>query len=62
VSCGQGFLDVFALHDDDPRRLARILTAAGARTSLFVPEEDRLYVAVPRRDARPAGVLVYQPT
>jgi DNA-binding beta-propeller fold protein YncE len=62
VSCGQGFLEVVALGDPAPRRLASIPTAAGARTSLFVPDDDRLYVAAPRRDEQSAEVLVYQPT
>jgi hypothetical protein len=62
VSCGQGFLEVSALRDGAIERLARIPTAAGARTSLFVPDEDRLYVAVPRRGEQAAAVLVYQPT
>ena len=43
VSCGSGAVDVFAA--DGLRRLARIPTARGARTSLFVPELDRLFVA-----------------
>jgi DNA-binding beta-propeller fold protein YncE len=62
VSCGQGFLEVIALRDHAPRRLASIPTAAGARTSLFVPDDDRLYVAAPHRGEQPAEVLVYQPT
>jgi hypothetical protein len=63
VSCGEGALDVLSLDADaKPKPIARIATAAGARTSLFVPEQDRLYVAVPHRGAQPAAVLVYQPT
>ena len=62
VSCGQGFLEVFALRDSATQRLARVPTAVGARTSLFVPAEDCLYVAVPHRGEQQAEVLVYQPT
>jgi hypothetical protein len=62
VSCGQGVLDIFSLAGATPQRIATITTAAGARTSLFVPEQDRLYVAVPHRGAQPAEILVYQPT
>lgn len=62
VSCGQGFLEVFALRDNAVQRIARIPTASGARTSLFVPDQDRLYVAVPHRGEQPAEVLIYQPT
>lgn len=43
VSCGAGRIDVFAAQDLS--RLAQVDTRAGARTSLFVPELDRLFVA-----------------
>jgi hypothetical protein len=43
------------------RRLARIPTAAGARTSLFVPELDRLFVAVRANAGEPASIRVFQP-
>lgn len=45
VSCGSGSVDVFAADGPSYRQIARIPTAAGARTSLFVPALDRLYVA-----------------
>jgi DNA-binding beta-propeller fold protein YncE len=61
VSCGQGVLDVVSLAEAAPRRIARIATAEGARTSLFVPQQDRLYVAVPHRGTQPAEILVYLP-
>jgi hypothetical protein len=62
VSCGEGVVDVLAFADATPRRIARIPTAAGARTSLFAPDQDRLYVAVPHRGAQEAEILVFQPT
>jgi DNA-binding beta-propeller fold protein YncE len=62
VSCGQGFLEILSLRGHTPSRLARIPTAAGARTSLFVPDQDRLYVAVPHHAGQQAEVLIYQPT
>lgn len=43
VSCGAGAVDIFAA--DNLTRLSRVQTTSGARTSLFVPEEERLYVA-----------------
>ncbi len=61
VSCGEGVLDVLALGDPTPKRIGRIATADGARTSLFLPRQDRLYVAVPHRGATEAEILVYQP-
>ena len=45
VSCGQGAIDVMQQGTAGYHRLARIATAPGARTSLFVPELDRLFVA-----------------
>jgi hypothetical protein len=44
VSCGAGAVDVFRLAPA-LERVARIETRSGARTSLFVPELDRLFVA-----------------
>jgi hypothetical protein len=35
-------------------------TAAGARTSLFVPELSRLYLAAPHRDGQEAEIRVHQ--
>jgi YVTN family beta-propeller protein len=43
VSCGAGAVDVFAAGDLKP--LGRVETRSGARTSLFVAELDRLFVA-----------------
>lgn len=44
VSCGAGVVDVFTLASG-LARLDRIATRSGARTSLLVPELDRLFVA-----------------
>jgi DNA-binding beta-propeller fold protein YncE len=41
-------------------QIARISTAAGARTSLFVPEAGRLFVAVPHRGAQAAEIRVFK--
>ena len=49
VSCGVGVVDVFERDEASTRPLGRVSTHAGARTSLFVPELDRLFVAVPAR-------------
>ena len=45
VSCGAGAVDVFQADATGYRPLARIGTSSGARTALFVPELDRLFVA-----------------
>jgi hypothetical protein len=40
--------------------VARVKTAAGARTALFVPEQQRLYLAVPHRGEQAAEIRVYE--
>jgi YVTN family beta-propeller protein len=61
VSCGSGFLDVFETQGATYRRTARIPTVSGARTSLFVPELDRLLVAVRAGSEEPAAIWVFRP-
>jgi YVTN family beta-propeller protein len=61
VSCGQGFIDVLDARDSGFARLGRIATAAGARTSLFVPEADRLFLAVRAQAGQPAAIWIYRP-
>jgi DNA-binding beta-propeller fold protein YncE/protein-tyrosine-phosphatase len=60
VSGGEGHVDVF--HEDGKRftRIARVATAAGARTSLFVADQSRLYLAVPHRGNQKAEVRIYE--
>jgi len=61
VSGGEGFIDVFQEQDAGHfARVAHIATAAGARTSLFVPEQSRLYLAVPHRGNQRAEIRVYE--
>ena len=60
VSCGEGFLDVFDAQSDAYRRVAHMPTASGARTSLFVPELDRLFLAVPATLGQPAEIWVFR--
>ena len=61
VSCGAGFLDVFETDGAVYRRIARIPTVSGARTSLFVPEMDRLFVAVRASSGEPAAIWIFRP-
>ena len=61
VSCGEGFLDVFDTQSDGYRRIAHMPTASGARTSFFIPELDRLFLAVPAAQGRPAEIWVFRP-
>lgn len=59
ATCGEGFLDVFALQAGQLVHLSRVRTAPGARTGLLVPEEGRLYLAVPHRGTQRAEIRVY---
>lgn len=61
ISGGEGFVDVFQEQDASHfARAAHIATAAGARTSLFVPNQSRLYLAVPHRGNQKAEIRIYE--
>jgi hypothetical protein len=61
VSCGDGAIGVFALGGDNIAARGSVATGSGARTSLFVPERDRLYLAVPSHGSEPAAIWVFRP-
>ncbi len=57
---GNGYVDMFSQQAADHYQLlAHVPTASGARTGLWVPELNRLYVAVPRQGAREAKIQIY---
>jgi DNA-binding beta-propeller fold protein YncE len=59
---GAGYVDVFdAAASGKYERLARLATRAGARTGLWSPELDRLFVALPSRSGKPAEIDVFAP-
>ena len=62
VSCGEGDVSVFQRQAGIYETLPPVRTAPGARTSLFVPELDRLFVAS-RAGLLGAGaaILVFRP-
>jgi DNA-binding beta-propeller fold protein YncE len=62
VSCGEGAVDVIEPREAGYGRLAKVPTVSGARTALFVPEIDRLFVAVRAAWAEPAAIWVFRPT
>jgi hypothetical protein len=62
ISCGEGFVDVLVPDSGSYRQTARIGTSAGARTSLFVPELDRLLVAVPAKGKTAAAIWIFHPS
>src|SRR5437867_9554742 len=58
--CGAGKIDI--IEQTDPNTYAasaRVNTADGARTGLFVSERDTLFVAVPHRGSQKAEVRAY---
>jgi DNA-binding beta-propeller fold protein YncE len=57
---GQGFVDVLDASGATPLRMARVATAPGARTGLYVAEARRLFVAVPHRGSQRAEVRVFE--
>jgi len=59
--CGAGKIDVIDQIDPNTYRVSTTIgTADGARTGLFVPERDVLFVAVPHRGSQQAEVRCYQ--
>jgi hypothetical protein len=62
VTCGEGFIDVFDRDGVSGYRLVgRLATSSGARTSLFVPELDRLFLAARATWRAPAAIWVIRP-
>jgi hypothetical protein len=59
---GEGLVSVYQQQDADHYSLlGKTPTARGAKTALWVPELNRLFVAVPRRGTRAAEVQAYEP-
>jgi DNA-binding beta-propeller fold protein YncE len=61
ASCGEGVVSVIGVKSaDEYEAIARIPTASGARTSLFVPSLSRLFVVAPKRGDRAAEIHVLE--
>jgi DNA-binding beta-propeller fold protein YncE len=59
--CGAGKIDIIEQTDANTyKALTKINTADGARSGLFVPERDALFVAVPHRGSQRAEIRRYQ--
>lgn len=59
--CGSGKIDI--IEQTNPKTykaLTKVETANGARTGLFVPERDTLFVAVPHRGSQQAEIRCYR--
>jgi DNA-binding beta-propeller fold protein YncE len=62
ITCGEGVIDVLDAKGNDYRRLARVATVPGARTSLLVPDLNRFVVAARAQSGEPAAVWIFRPT
>src|SRR5258706_3793758 len=60
VSCGAGFVDVWRRHGVSYVKLESVVTVVGARTSLFVPDLGRLYLAVRATPTERAAIWVFR--
>jgi DNA-binding beta-propeller fold protein YncE len=59
--CGAGKIDIIEQADENTyKAVSKIDTADAARTGLFVPERDTLFVAVPHRGSQKAEIRAYQ--
>ena len=59
--CGAGKIDVIEQSDANTYKAsAKLDTTHGARTGLFVPERDSLFVAIPHRASQKAEIRAYQ--
>ncbi len=60
ISEGQGFIDIISEQGDNYHEIAKIPTEKGARTSLFVPQLDKFYVAIPDYSGDGAKIQVFE--
>ncbi len=61
ASCGTGFIDVLGQASSGKfANVARVPTAPGARTALYVPSLRRLYLGVPHRGRQMAEIRVFE--
>src|SRR5262249_32087086 len=59
VTCEDGYIDILN-SSGDYERLDRIATRRGARTSLFMPTQNRLAVAARASEREPAELWIYR--
>ena len=62
VICGQGYVDALDSSSDAFARVGRLTTSDGSRTGLFVPDLDRLFVAIRAAHGETAAIWVARPT
>ncbi len=61
ISCGAGTVAVFQMDGGGMRPLRSVETTPGARTSLFLPDLDRLFVAQRAGLGTRAAILIHRP-
>ena len=60
ISCGSGYIDIFKqMNSKETVQVGSVKTSPGARTSLFVPELKKLFVAARKYDNNNAKVFEY---
>ena len=60
VSCGEGLVAIFDAKGSALNAVAHVRTQVGARTALFSPELDRLFVAARADGSDPAMIWVFR--
>ena len=59
--CGAGKIDIIEQTNPNTYKgVGKVDTASGARTGLFVPDRDNLFVAVPHHGSQAAEIRCYQ--
>jgi hypothetical protein len=61
VICGEGYVDTLDASGDTFARKGHFATSSGSRTGLFVPELDRLLVAIRAVQGTPAAIWILRP-
>jgi DNA-binding beta-propeller fold protein YncE len=61
VICGQGYVDVLDASGDAFNSVGRFTTSGGSRTGLYVPDLERLIVAIRAARGEPAALWVLKP-
>jgi len=62
VICGQGTVDTYVPAGKAFTRIAQVTIGLGSRTGLYLPEVDRLVVAIRASHVEPAAVWVLRPS
>ena len=61
VICGEGVVDTHDLAGNGYARIDRLATTSGTRTGLFIPELDRLAVAIRESRKDSAAIWIFRP-